>query len=196
MARIDPNADTGGGTSRKCSPGRKVLAAVGLDRSETQKGSPTLEVHWVCVKDLDAPAGANGEKGYEQWDTFVLTDAARWRMGQVAKALGHAQPFDDEVDDDLMEVFTKGYAVATLEEETNPSTGKVQVRVKRYEAFTGAEGNDWPDLIGRAEREHDRYRDAARKKRVSKFVPVGVASSGAAATDAGNSTVDDDDLPF
>jgi hypothetical protein len=196
MAIVNPN-ESGG--SRTCTPGRKVLASIGLDRSETQKLSPTLEAHWVCVKDLSAPAGGNGEKGLDVWDTFVLTDAARWRLGTAARAIGWTQPFDDENDEDVLQVFTNGYVIATLEEETNPQNGKVQVRVKRYDPYTGPEGDDWAAIIQKGERGHDRYRDAARKTRKSKFVPVGIATpaaSGDASTGGGDFGAEDDDLPF
>lgn len=189
MAKIDPNTYEDKGTDgKKCGPGQKVLAAIAVERGKAQSGAGKLDVRWICVKDLSAPNG-DGDKGASQWDTFTLSDAALWRMGQVSKAIGWAQPFDTDVDKEVGEVFTSGYVVATIANE-NGQDGKVRPKVKRYDPYTGGEEGDWPDLIAAAEASHAEFR---KKNPAGKPRP---ASGGGGGSSGGGGGGYNDEVPF
>src|SRR3990167_5096727 len=141
MALVDPSK---AGNVPKVGPGEKVMACVGIDRGH--KNHPYVSMHWLVLVDRAATGGDRGDKGRTLFDSFTLTDAARWRIGQAAAACGRTEPFDDENDQQLVDIFQDGYVVGSVILEKG-NDGVMYPKIKRYSSFTGLEGEGWADLF-------------------------------------------------
>lgn len=101
--------------TRYVTEGRKVLAPIGFTRGKSSlKGTPYLELGFVCVKDLDG----NGEEGAVTTRKFWITPAAVAQFAKFIRALGCTTAFDTDVDDDLDRVLSTGYVQAFCKTET------------------------------------------------------------------------------
>lgn len=159
MAIVDPNKS--GGQFRSCGKGQKVLACVGLDKRKNQKNNMQYEVHYVCVKDLSAPAGQDGDKGADHWDRFVLTENALWRLGAAAKAFGHTAPFDSDDKAAIAEIFSNGYVVANV--ISRYWDGEERFETKSWSVFDGQPEEDWDEVIAKGEEGHKKLIEGRKK---------------------------------
>lgn len=193
MAVVDPNK-TGG--FRACETGKKVLAVVGIDKRKNKKDNQQYEVHYVCVKDLSAPNGQDGDKGADHWDRFILMDSVLFRLGQVMKAAGHTTPFDTDDSALISDVLSNCYIVGTISSRVYEGETQYETARNGWAPYSGAEEPDWADVIAKGVEGHEKLR-AARKKALGGGSSAGAAKPAARApADAPSDGNGDDEGPM
>ena len=156
---IDPPnmaGSPGGGVIQ--TPGKKVLAFVGMERRVSQNGNNMINCRFVCVDDLE-----NGGKdvGSGLFESFVFTDKAAWKLANYAMAVGHETKFDAERDEELLAVLKAGVVVAdvSMEERTDRDGNLRQnPRVNNWAGHEGEWDGDWKDIIKSAQAWYQDFR--------------------------------------
>jgi hypothetical protein len=98
-----------------CTAGKRVLAPVGFVRgASSMKGTPYIEVGFVCVEDLDD----KGEAGHVTTRKFWITESAVKQFGKFLVSLGFRAQIDTDVDEDVDRALSNGYTKAFLKTET------------------------------------------------------------------------------
>ena len=176
----DDENNTGGGTSRPIlTAGKRTMWVCGVDFGTSRAGNKKIDVRMVCVDDMEKDGA---EVGAYCWDTFTLTQAAAWRLGQAARALGQRDQFDAENEELMDEILRRSPVVVSLEgEEYN---GKTKVRPQHYAAHQGEIPETWEDAVEKGEKWHE---DGKRKR-----------ASGGSGGGGGLAPVapSDDEIPF
>ena len=138
MAKVDPNARANErkeqGWSEVPEEGKRAewvsmaqrapLAAVGWEIYEAGTGTPGILVRFVVL--------AGPDKGKITERTFWLSDGARSQLADFALAIGFREPFDDEDENDLQRLFTKGALMGEIKEDSfrNQRTGKIVTKFR------------------------------------------------------------------
>ena len=149
---VDPNQEPGSaGASNipKLTPGTRTMWVCGVDFGQARSGNKKIDVRLVCVDDDKEGA----EVGAYCWDTFTLTQAAAWKLGQVARALGQTDQFDAEDETLMDEILRRSPLIVDLEE--HEYNGNKKVKVSRYSAHTGEIPEAWEDTVQRGEEWHE-----------------------------------------
>ena len=173
---INPSDEADSGSSRPTlTPGRRTMWVCGVDFGTSQAGNKKIDVRLVCVDD----GGTGSEVGAYCWDTFTLTQAAAWRLGQAARALGQTEQFEAEDQSVMEDMLRRCPLVVDLEDETY--NDKTKLRPKLYTLHTGAIPEAWEDIVQKGEEWHE----GGKKMR-----------SGGGYSSAPTSTGTSDEIPF
>ena len=168
---IDPTEEEGGqqrAVRPKLTPGEKVLWAAAFKYVNSSRGTPGIEVMYVCVDGDESTAYV--------WDTFWMTQAAAFRLKSYSRAVGQKTPWHPEEPEEAADVLLKVPVNATIElrEQDN---GTKRPEIQGWSAYAGDITEDMESIVGDAEAHW-------RKMNPSD------ASSG------GSSGYDDDEIPF
>lgn len=147
---IDPTAEEQNTRNiPQLSEGTKIMWICGVDFGVSQSGNKKIDVRLVCVDDMKDGT----EVGAYCWDTFVLTQAAAWRIGQAARALGQTDQFDAEDPEIMDEILRRmPVKVAIQAEKYNEKT---KMRPKNYTRIEGEIPEEWEDTVQRGEEWHE-----------------------------------------
>jgi hypothetical protein len=140
------------GDFRSCGRGDKVLALTGFTKNKSNGGNEQYEVHWVCVKDLAAPEDDDGDKGADHWDRLSLSEAAAPFIARLMKAAGYNQSFDTLDKDLIADTLANSFVIATVFMDNY--NGEQRPKTKSWRPYTGAEGEDWQEIIKKGEENH------------------------------------------
>ena len=114
-AEFAPTENTNTEYTQYLTAGKRILAPVGFMRGQSsQKGTPYIEIGFVCVQDLDE----KGEEGRVTTRKFWITEKAIAQFGKFLSALGFRSQIDTDVDSDIEKALGAGYTKAFLKTET------------------------------------------------------------------------------
>jgi hypothetical protein len=192
---VNPETDGGAGGAGhpKCTAGRKVVAVIGINMGMSMNNNPKADVHMTCLLDLEQ----GNEEGNDCWDTLTLTEKAKWKIANYAKAAGYNQPFDASNKQQLLDALSNRPFVVTLKESHYRKDGedKVSFKVEDIAEYDGDIDDAWGELAEAGVARHaEQVKRAAEKNKGgggggSRW---GNKSSGASKAPQH----DEDDIPF
>lgn len=194
----------GGGPDRLREEGKFLLGVVGWEFFKSSgKGTPGVMIRFVVLEGPRTGAIIDVD--------FWLTDKARQSLGALALANNHEDPFDDESNEGLEQVFPADVANAvqgTVKAETyNKQDGTVgtSYKVAFFNKYKGAKKEEeWKPIMEEALVGWDKYGEW-RQKNPRKAPGSGGGSGGgggggqtaaAQRQNAPAGQVDNDDIPF
>lgn len=194
---VDPKKDAseGGGW---CTAGRKVAAVVGIEMGFAA-GKSKAEVSMVCVHDLEN----KGEESRMARDTLWLTEPAKWKMANFAKAARYEQPFAGDDANQLKKALGNRPVVITL--TARQHEGKTYHDVDSVEEWTGEVKREWGAIADKGEKRYWEY--LRRKEEKASQAQAGGGNDGGGydrgsseqpppPDDPGPSDYQDDDVSF
>lgn len=146
--KINPTTDTNSSglitESRKSAyltPGKKLLAPIGVVYRdiETRKGlKRIMELYYCCIQDYEK----NDEEGAIHKETFWLTEAAKWKVGNFANSMRVNYEFNCEDRSDMEKIFANSVAHVAIvkSEEKNGYTNTFIVAFGRPDKSLIKEG--------------------------------------------------------
>jgi len=141
----------GGGLPR-ASAGKKILGLAGISREKHQGGKSYYRPHWVVLEDLE---DGGSDEGCFVNDRLWLTDDALWRIAQIARAVGHDEPFDVDDLDTVGAVFSEFPLVGTL--KMNGEWPEVE-GFDGYTPFGGEPKDEWEQTLDTAQERYNAWR--------------------------------------
>lgn len=160
--QIDPNDSQydgkGGGDTRYCKAGRKVLVPLGYERWKSSKGTPMLSIMYGCVVDL---VEGGGDAGAVVWRNFALSQNAVQFFARFARAMRFTSPFNVFKDEDVGEILGKGACIGKVEVESGDrkdGNGKWErSEVKFFDPYEGDWEPHFDELVTGMEEKWDAY---------------------------------------
>jgi hypothetical protein len=157
--RVNPETDSQG-PSDFCSPGRKLCAAVGINRWTAGTGTPMLSMGFVVLRD----GAKTGDEGKVFVERYPLVQAAAFRIARWAKAQGWSAEFDADSDDDVQRIMARGPVVATLKEDTYKGKKRTEVDPDGWAPYTGDRDPAWDAMIRQGEQDYEQLQQRLANK--------------------------------
>ena len=186
---INPNdaAAGGNGGTRSSSnrrpdvrAGRKHVALVGMTYGTSRAGNAKID---ACFMVVDDPDGGVDVRALV-WDTFTLTQAAAWKLQQVAQAVGQRASWDAEDEDATWKVLSQRPVLVEVAMEPKYSGQGERAAVQRYGPSAVELAGEIDQQLGEAEKWYAEW---------SKSRAGGGGRSGGSSASA---AFQSDDIPF
>lgn len=195
MALYDPTTATD--SDFLASEGLKVIQGVGFRHWTNSKGTPTLDIEFVILRDIEGVGGVSKRCSKRFW----LTPKAMDRFGLFCMAIGQTEPLDPGDHDSIGRLLARGALIGKVEHDTYK--GKTRAEVVSFERYTGDSDPSWDAFVTKGEAEYRTFRekmerehgkDGGAKQSGGQYDPSGTTSAHPGGDGGQNNP--DDSIPF
>lgn len=175
---------SGGSSNRRpdVRAGQKHVALVGMSYGESRAGNVKIDTCWMVVDDPDGGSDVRALL----FDTFTLTQAAAWKLQQVAQALGQRASWDAEDEEATWKVLSQRPVLVEVAMEPKWNGDGERAAAQRYSTSSVTVDDAMDAQLGEAERWYTEW----RKKK------AGGGRQSRSRSGGGGAAYQTDDIPF